>query len=410
VARIAPDLFLSRPMTLRIEPFAVTTLSPGDERLWCLRDRVGGSVRLQLTAFRGWMSKRANRVPTPVFLLLILVDVLAPVNPHAQILQLVPSVHTDRGPQSFFNACFNVQQWPTLYRRTTYLGAVSWQLRPDRATNSTLARCFAQMNARDLQLSLGVAITSVVATGLEAYQEGWPDWQRYQTLGAPLTAFFIDEPITNSTRILGLSYATIVNETVNWIVLVRQNARLVNIKLILIEAYPHISASTIIDFINDVNNAASLRGVAGLDGLEIDHAWDGRQAWSGSDMGAMRAAAHNRRMEFSIIFYAAMPFQNPTNDCDFRARLNQQWDAYKAYGIDYYGFSPDIYDVQSWDQLPSVTVPESTSACTFMQGAKQWLDSIDVIPPVHFLRPRYCDGQFAATVGMLVGCEQPAVR
>jgi hypothetical protein len=116
----------------------------------------------------------------------------------------------------------------------------------------------------------------------------------------------------------------------------------------------------------------------------------------------MRAAAHKRGMEFSIIFYAAMPFENPTNDCDFRARLSQQWSAYKANGLDYYGFYPDIYTIQSWDQLPSATMPESTTACTFMQGAKQWLDSIDVVAPV---RP----GVFGQSPCRgLLGCEQPA--
>src|SRR5689334_24055268 len=83
---------------------------------------------------------------------------------HAQTLQLVPSTHTQRAPQSFLDACLNVNRWPTLYARTTYLGAVSWQLRSDRANDSTLARCFADMKARELQLSLEVGITGVFAT------------------------------------------------------------------------------------------------------------------------------------------------------------------------------------------------------------------------------------------------------
>jgi hypothetical protein len=295
----------------------------------------------------------------------------------AQNLQLVPSTHTDRAPQTFLDACMNVDKWPTLYGRATYLGAVSWQLRPDRASDATLMRCFARMRAVDLQLSLEVGITSIVATGREAYELGWPEWKRYQDLGAPLTAFFIDEPLTNGMRDLGLSYANVVSETASFIVLVRQNPRLRSIRLVLIEAYPHLDASTIIDFINDVNNTAASRGAAGLDGLQIDHAWDGIRPWSGSDLGSMSAAAHRRRMEFSIIFYAAMPFANPTNDCDFRARLYQQWNAYRTNRIDYYGFYPDLYTIQSWDQLPSGTTPESTVACTFMEGAKEWLDAID---------------------------------
>ncbi len=302
--------------------------------------------------------------------LLVLLFLLVPAGMHAQILQLVPPTHTDRAPQSFLDACMNIRRWPMLYRRATYLGAVSWQLRSDRASDSALARCFSEMNASDLQLSLEVGITSIFATGREAYLEALPDWQRYQDLGAPLTAFFIDEPITNGSRAMGLSYATITSETVNWIVLVRQNPRFARVKLILIEAYPNLDASTIIDFINDVNNAALVRGVAGFDGLQIDHAWDGRHAWSGSDLGDMRAAAHRRRMDFSIIFYAAMPFQHPTDDCDFRARLFQQWESYKANGMDSFGFYPDIYTIQSWDELPSVTVPESTTACTVHAGGE----------------------------------------
>jgi hypothetical protein len=296
---------------------------------------------------------------------------------HAQLLQLVPSTHADRAPQPFLDACMNVDQWPSVYGRTTYLGAVGWQLRRDRASDAALARCFARMKAVDLQLSLEVGVTSIFATGRQAYEEQWPDWQRYQNLGAPLTALFIDEPVTNGTRDLGLSYGAIVSETAAFIVRVRQNPRLRSLKLMLIEAYPHLNAATIISFIGDVNDAAASQGAAGLDGLQIDHAWDGLTPWSGADLGAMSAAVHRRRMEFSIIFYAAMPFPNPTNDCDFRGRLYQQWNAYQNNRIDYYGFYPDLYTIQSWDQLPSVTTPESTAVCTFMQGAKQWLDSMD---------------------------------
>src|SRR5262245_27477123 len=121
------------------------------------------------------------------FLLCLLVE-LSALKAGAQTLQLVPSTHIDRAPQSFIDACMNIGRWPTLYARTTYLGAVSWQLRPDRAADSTLIRCFSEMQAHELQLSLEVGITGVLATGAEAYQVGWQEWQRYLTLGAPLAA------------------------------------------------------------------------------------------------------------------------------------------------------------------------------------------------------------------------------
>src|SRR5262245_17054279 len=85
-------------------------------------------------------------------------------NLDAQELQVVPSTHTDRAPRTFMDACLNVDRWPTVFGRTTYLGAVSWQLRPDRASDRALASCFSRMNANGLSLSLEVGITSSFAT------------------------------------------------------------------------------------------------------------------------------------------------------------------------------------------------------------------------------------------------------
>jgi hypothetical protein len=82
--------------------------------------------------------------------------------------------------------------------------------------------------------------------------------------------------------------------------------------------------------------------------------------------------------------------------------LYQQWDAYGVNGIADHGFYPDIYTIQSWDELPSLTVPESTTACTFMQAARQWLESIDRVPTVRSrFWPAPCQG--------LLGCDESPV-
>jgi hypothetical protein len=298
--------------------------------------------------------------------------------PSAQVLHLVPSIHSSRTPQSFLDACLHVDQWPAVYGRATYLGSHDGL---DAAETAALTRCFSQMNARGLQLTLETGVTGAFTTGQDAFNWNSPKWRRFLSLGAPLTMLFMDEPLHNGTVFQRLSYSTIVNETAAWIALVRRNFPA--LKLVLIEPFPIQSSAQIITFVDDLNAAAASRGVAGLNGLEIDHAWDASQRpWTGSDMGDMRSAARKRGMEFAMIFYGAMPFADPTNDCDFRARLNQQWSTYQTNGIDYYGFHPDIYTIESWDQLPSLTTPETTKACTFMQGTKQWIDSIGTIPPV----------------------------
>jgi hypothetical protein len=296
----------------------------------------------------------------------------------AQILHLVPSLHSSRTPQSFLDACLHVDQWPAVYGRATYLGSHDGL---DAAESATLSRCFAQMNARGLRLTLETGVTGAFASGQEAFNWNSPKWRRFVSLGAPLSVLFLDEPLHNGTVFQRLSYSTIVDETATWIALVRRNFP--SLKLVLIEPFPVQSSTQIVAFVDDLNAAAASRGVAGLNGLEIDHAWDGSQRpWTGAEMADMRSAARKRGMDFAIIFYGAMPFADPTNDCDFRARLDQQWTAYQANGIDHYGFYPDIYSIETWDQLPSVTTPESTKACTFMQGAKQWIDSIHTIPAV----------------------------
>jgi len=296
---------------------------------------------------------------------------------HAQVLQIIPSHHASRHSQPFLDACLHMDQWPTLYERTTYLGSDDGL---DATDSSTLTTCFSQMKARDLQFTVQTGITGAFTTGQDAFNFNSPKWSRFIRLGAPLTVLLMDEPLYNGQAYQHLTYSTIVEETANWIALVRR--AFPTLKLILIEPHPAESSTQIIDFVSDLNAGAAKRGVAGLDGLEIDHFWDGPRPWNGSDMADMRAAAHSRRMEFAIIFYAAMPFPNPTNDCDFLTRLYQQWNKYNAEGIDYYGFYPDIYTVESWDQIPSATVPEAIKACTFTQGARQWIDFI--APP---LRP-----------------------
>src|SRR5205807_2532248 len=111
--------------------------------------------------------------------------------------------------------------------------------------SSTLAKCFSQMSAHDLQLTLETGITGAFTTGQDAFNWNSPKWNRFISLGAPLTTLFMDEPLHNGTIFQHLSYSTIVEQTANWIAVVRQTFP--RLRLILIEPHPADSSNLIID-------------------------------------------------------------------------------------------------------------------------------------------------------------------
>jgi hypothetical protein len=318
----------------------------------------------------------------------VIVCVLATAPAEAQVLHLVPTIAGGQTPQSFLSACFNIDDWPQVYSRTTYLGAKESLA---GARPSELAACFREMNVRGLQLTIETGIVDPFTSGREAFDYNSRAWDTLRTYGAPLTALFIDEPLHHALS-WGWDMRSVVEQTINWVVLVR--TRYPRFRLILIEPYPVRSSELITSFVTQVNRGANDRGVAGLDGLEIDHAWDSTQGpWAASDLMSIQAFAASRRMQFGVIFFGGC---GPEAVCGFDERLSLQWNTYRNARMFDPGASPDIYTVESWEDreggIPAaiLTTPENATG-TFMAGAKHFVAQVGIIGRVHAQTSPQCD-------------------
>jgi hypothetical protein len=247
---------------------------------------------------------------------------------------------------------------------TTYFGT-SFGVRS--ASDDTLRTCFQAMRNQGLQFTVGMAaVLPQVPTGAGEFALEQPDLQRYISLGAPLAGIFIQEPLSVMSDTTA-TYADIVRETTAWAMLMRNGFP--GLKLVLTEAYPSQPASKIVTFIRDVNAALRAAQAATLDGFELDQDWQVSR-WSPGDLYAIHQMARSQGMLFSIILWPDGP--DSTNDCDFGARIANQFRYLYTRGYLQYGqaFAPDMWTIESWDPIPKAILPEDGAGCSFMQAAR----------------------------------------
>lgn len=235
------------------------------------------------------------------------------------------------------------------------------RLLPSGASDPDLAQCFANLNSYGIEFTLETGITGPFTSGEDAFDFNRVFWNRFIGLGAPLTTFYLQEPLTSGLEHTSLTYGQLVQETADWIALVRQNYP--GMKLILMEAYPYNSPSETLDFIDDVNAAAASLSVDGLDGYELDLDINA-SGWSWSGVSTIRSEVHSRSMEFHAILWGG---GSTGSNCDYVQNTLDQ-----ALGMISNGLTADTYSIQSWDVYPTVTLPEPYAPavqCTFLAAA-----------------------------------------
>jgi hypothetical protein len=315
---------------------------------------VASSVVFKARAFAGGGSASATTTAS--------YDVQIERRTSLSILHVVPTTYQGN-PAGFLEACLRMDQWPEVLAKTTLFGTTNGLA---AAGDADLAACFSAMNSQGVQLTLeGGIVNREQTSGAAQFATDHPIWRRFIGLGAPLSTLFLQEPFTAAEG-GPLTYADVVRETAIYIALVRQH--LPGMRLILQEAYPHHSASALIDLIRDVNLAVQAQAIAGLDGFELDHDWNARE-WSVSDVYRVNEYVRTSGMMFSIILWQSG--RQPTTDCDFGVRTYNQYLYMYSPGYVQFGpaFAPDMWSVESWDPTPVAILPES-GICTFMQAAR----------------------------------------
>ena len=243
-------------------------------------------------------------------------------------------------------------------------------------TDDELTRWFGQMRDWKLKFAMEVgAIKGWGKTGAECFAKEKANWEHLQKLGADFYAIGMDEPLVCTHNELHQTDEYAVEETANYIALVRQNYP----KMLVgdIEAYPFTSIEDHQHWIEAVNKRLAEKGVRSLDFYRLDVDWlhfivQNKDSWKGSwrELRQLEQWCRQKKLPFQLIYWAAgypsFEKKGLADDSTWYVSTLQQ-------GYDYASVDghPDAFVIESWIQTPSKCVPE-TADWTFTRSVRDF--------------------------------------
>jgi hypothetical protein len=214
-------------------------------------------------------------------------------------------------------------------------------------------------------LKLGLEVGAVKpwgATGQRTFDVERKTWERFQLLGGPIYALAMDEPLCCVRKDLQKPDAYAIEETANFVALVRKNYP--GFRIGDIEPYPFLQREELLVFLDGLQARLKEMKVRGLDFFRLDVDWNhftvGNQIYAGNwpDVKKFELACRQRKLPFSLIYWAAdygrMKQLNLADDATWYVGVMQQ-----GYDYAFVGGAPDEYVIESWVGAPSAAVPET---------------------------------------------------
>jgi hypothetical protein len=239
-------------------------------------------------------------------------------------------------------------------------------------TDDELTRWFGQM--RDWKLKFGMEVGAIKGwgkTGAECFSKEKANWEHLQKLGADFYAIGMDEPLVCTHNELHQTDEYAVEETANYIALVRQNYP----KMLVgdIEAYPYTPLEEHEHWVEALNKKLAEKGVRGLDFYRLDVDWlhfvvGNKGSWK--ELRQLELWCRQKKLPFQLIYWAAgypsMQRRGLADDSTWYVSTMQQ-------GYDYTAVDghPDAYVIESWIGAPSKCVPE-TADWTFTRSVRDF--------------------------------------
>jgi len=228
-------------------------------------------------------------------------------------------------------------------------------------TDADLSAWFPMMRQWGLKLGMEVgAIKNWGQTGAKTFGIEQPMWERIERLGGKIDAIAMDEPLLCVRRELKKDDAYAVEETANYIALVRKNFP--NIRVGDIEPYPSLPLEDHYSWIDALQKKLAEMNVRGLDFYRLDVNWvefTARNHGSWLELRKLERACRQKKISFSLIYWAsgypALAKKGLADDSTWYVSIMEQ-------GYDYalIGGMPDQYVIESWlDDAPSRSVPET---------------------------------------------------
>ena len=215
----------------------------------------------------------------------------------------------------------------------------------------------------NLKLALEVgAIKPWGTTGQAAFDHERKNWDKYIAVGGKIDTIAMDEPLVCTRFFIHKPDDYAVQETANFIQLVRQQYP--DMRIGDIEGYPTISYDDMTHWIDALQAKLKEMNVKGLDFFRIDTDWvhfihnDQKGSWP--QLKKLEMFCRARGVPFSLVYWAAdypaLRKLGVANDSTWYTSIMQM-------GYDYrlVNGTPDEIVIESWVSAPSHTVPETDS-------------------------------------------------
>ncbi|MBI5396913.1 MAG: hypothetical protein HZA91_16580 [Verrucomicrobia bacterium] len=240
-------------------------------------------------------------------------------------------------------------------------------------TDDELRKWIGQLNAWKLKFAMEVgAIKPWGQTGEKCFSVEKPNWDRLQNLGASLHAIAMDEPLLCCRLHIKKPDDYAVQETANYIALVRRHFPQMQIGDI--ETYPSIPLADHVWWIEALQKKLAEMNVRGLDFYRLDVNWvnftaQGLGSWR--EVRKLELECRKRKLPFSLIYWASgLPAgqrKGLADDSTWYVGIMQQ-------GYDYALIDgrPDQFVIESWVKAPSRCLPE-TGEFTFTRSVRDFV-------------------------------------
>ena len=201
-------------------------------------------------------------------------------------------------------------------------------------------------------------------------------WDRFRSLGGKIYALAMDEPLICCRAHIKKPDEYAVEETAQFIALVRKNYP--DIRIGDIEGYPFLQTGEMIAFIDALQERLKQMNVRGLDFFRVDVDWNhftnGNALRPGNwrELKKLELACRQRKLPFSLIYWAAdyphMKRLGIADDSTWYVGMMQQ-----GYDYLFNGGAPDQYVIESWVGAPTRSVPE-TDDWTFTRSVRDFVN------------------------------------